>query len=194
MKIKVIELPITALWWIRRQQRQKLWRLYHFICGSLKFKSIGKKVTFNGRVRVEHPYSNIVIGDNCMFGVGCYFLARYPGNIQFGKNVLVNDYCHITSCYSIEIGNNVNIAESVSIRDYDHEFKELDTPIALQGIKGAPIIIKDDVWIGRGVMITSGVTIGQGVIIGANAVVTKDIPAGSIAVGVPAKVIRSRYS
>lgn len=127
-----------------------------------------------------------------MIGVRCYFLAKPPGSIILGKNVFINDNCYITSCYGISIGDNVAIGENVSIRDYDHEFSDITVPISSQGLRGAPIKIGNDVWIGRGVMITSGVTIGKGCIVGANAVVTKDLPDWSLAVGIPARVVRSR--
>lgn len=55
-----------------------------------------------------------------------------------------------------------------------------------------PIIIEDDVWLGYGVIVLSGVRIGRGAIIGAGSVVTKDVPAGAIAVGMPARVMRMR--
>ncbi|MBO5765373.1 MAG: acyltransferase, partial [Lentisphaeria bacterium] len=61
-----------------------------------------------------------------------------------------------------------------------------------QGMKPGRITIEDDVWIAGGVHINSGVTIGRGSVIGAGAVVTKDIPPMSVAVGVPAKVIKKR--
>lgn len=148
----------------------------------------------NGNVRVEHPFSNIVLGDNVMIGVGCYFLAKpSKGSIVIGDNVSINDYSFITSVYGINIGSNTRIAEMVSIRDYDHEFKDSDIPIFKQGLRGERINIGEDVWIGRGVIITSGVNIGRGAIIGANSVVTRDIPDWSIAVGVPAKVKKYRY-
>ena len=57
-----------------------------------------------------------------------------------------------------------------------------------------PIIIEDEVWLGYGVMVLSGVRIGRGAVVGAGSVVTKDVPAGAIAVGVPACVMRMRES
>ena len=74
----------------------------------------------------------------------------------------------------------------------DHVFADPDKPIRLQGMKPGSIIIEDDVWVAGGAHINAGVTIGRGSIIGAGAVVTKDIPPMSVAVGVPAKVIKKR--
>ena len=61
-----------------------------------------------------------------------------------------------------------------------------------QGVEVAPVVIEDDVWIGLNVVVLQGVTIGRGAIVGAGAVVTKNIPAWSIAHGVPAKVVDNR--
>jgi len=156
------------------------------------FSQICRGVKFNGKVRSEKMFADIVIGKDTMIGVGCYFLATREGRIHIGNSVGINDHCYITSNYGITIGAHTRIAEFVSIRDYDHKFDDIAVPISKQGISGGPISIGEDCWIGRGVMITSGVTIGKGSVIGANAVVTRDIPDYSVAVGVPARVIRSR--
>lgn len=191
--VKLSQIPILGIWWLEKKFFYSFWNAFHRLSGPMKFSYIGKNVKFNGRVRVEHPYSNISIGDECMIGKGCYFLAKPgKGSISLGNNVGINDYCFITSCFSIEIGNNVRIAELVSIRDYNHEFEDVNVPIRLQGVRGDNIKIGDDVWIGRGVMITPGISIGKGSIIGANSVVTKSLPEMCVAVGAPAKVIRFR--
>jgi acetyltransferase-like isoleucine patch superfamily enzyme len=160
--------------------------------GVGRFRSIGCRVRFNGWVRFEKPCKDITLGDDSMVGVGCYFLATESGFIHVGRNVGINDHCYLTSNYGVTIGDGVRIAEFVSIRDYDHEFGRTDIPIREQGLRGGPITVGNDVWIGRGVMITGGVTIGRGCVIGANSVVTKDLPDWSIAVGAPARVIKSR--
>ena len=71
-------------------------------------------------------------------------------------------------------------------------FRDPDRPIHGQGIEFGPIVIEDYVWIGGRANIMAGVTIGKGSVIGAGAVVTRDIPPYSVAVGVPAKVIKTR--
>lgn len=193
-KLKISQYPIAGIWWIQRQVRYFFWSCFNRLSIPPKFKYVGKGVKFNGRLRVEHPFSPIRIGDYSMIGVGCYFLATSSGSINIGNHVHINDNCYITSCYGIKIGNNTSIAEQVSIRDYDHEFVDTSIPISSQGFRGAPIEIGEDVWIGRGVMIASGVTIGRGCVIGANAVVTKDLPDWSVAVGVPARTIKNRLA
>ena len=71
-------------------------------------------------------------------------------------------------------------------------FSDPEMLIHEQGMIGLGIKIEDDVWIGAGAIILDGVTIGRGSVIGAGAVVTKNIPPYSVAVGVPARVIKKR--
>ena len=114
------------------------------------------------------------------------------GKLTLGTNSYISSFSVIGVNEQIIIGNNVMIADSVSIRDTDHNFENAKIPMAEQGITKSPVIIEDDVWIGHGAVITKGVTIGSGSIVGANAVVTKDVPSFSIVGGVPAKLIRLR--
>lgn len=113
-----------------------------------------------------------------------------------GKNVQVNDYVHIGAVNKVVIGNNVLIASKVYISDHNHgNYKGLEQSIpdsnpAKRPIVSMPVFIEDNVWIGEQVSILPGVTIGKGSIIGANSVVSKSIPSGCIAIGVPAKVIK----
>lgn len=93
---------------------------------------------------------------------------------------------------AITIGDGVRIAPQVMMIAANHVFTDPDTPIHRQGMAAAPIVIEDDVWVAGKVMITAGVRIGRGCVIGAGAVVTKDLPPWSIAVGAPARVIKTR--
>jgi len=187
----ISSLPLLGLWWLGRQWRYVWWGVLNRLLPG-RFRSIGRGVKFNGWVRFEKPCKDIRIGSGSMVGVGCYFCVDQTGSIDLGPDVTINDHCYITSNYGIRIGEHTLIAEFVSIRDYDHEFARLDVPISEQGFRGGPIEIGEDCWIGRGVIITGNVMIGRGSVIGANAVVTRNIPAYSVAVGVPARVIRMR--
>lgn len=143
-------------------------------------------------------YSKLLksIGNSVIIKPSVYLFS--PQNISIGRNVDINEFCVLypeddPNGY-IKIGDDVMIANSTSIVTSDYIFNDKTKPIWKSGHVHAPVIIEDDVWIGMGVRILKGVTIGKGSIIGAGAVVTKDIPPYSIAVGVPAKVIKKRFA
>lgn len=119
-------------------------------------------------------------------------IIQGSGRLILGKNSYISSFSVIGVNDRIEIGENVMIANSVSIRDTDHVFSDLNLPLNAQGLETAPVIIEDNVWLGHGAVITKGVTIHSGAIVGANAVVTKDVPANAIVGGVPAKLLKYR--
>lgn len=101
---------------------------------------------------------------------------------------------------TIRIGNNVMFGPQITIRGGNHRFDVVGMPVnAVTDAMKRPsddlgVVIEDDVWVGGNATILSGVTIGRGSIIGASAVVTKTVPPYSVAVGNPARVVRSRFS
>ncbi|MFT6843459.1 MAG: acetyltransferase-like isoleucine patch superfamily enzyme [Psychroserpens sp.] len=93
------------------------------------------------------------------------------------------------------IGHYTMLATEVSIIGADHLFDKVGTPIVFSGRpKLEKTKIGNDVWIGHRSIIMAGVSIGDGSIIGAGSIVTKDVPPCSIAVGIPAKIIKKRFS
>ena len=117
-----------------------------------------------------------------------------------GGSVVVGDHSHIQSHCNVKgflgstvIGRNVQIAPHCGFSPYEHGFDALDTDIRDQDIvSSGDIVLEDNVWLGLSVQVLDGVTIGRGTVVGAGAVVTKSLPAESIAVGVPARVSRRR--
>lgn len=139
---------------------------------------------------------NIDIGANSYFLSNCV-LKAFDGWIKIGNDCSVNEFAILfggggLGGGGLEIGNDVRIAAHVRIVPMNHVYEDPKTPIRLQKYKCLGIKIEDDVWLGVGSTVLDGVTIGKGSVIGAGAVVTKDIPPYSIAVGVPAKVIKKR--
>ncbi len=119
-------------------------------------------------------------------------LLSYGGDIELGENCSVNPFCVLYGLGGLKIGNGVRIATHTVIVPANHGFDDPDTFIFRQAETRKGIVIEDDVWIGSGCRILDGVCIGRGSVIGAGAVVTRSIPAYSIAAGVPARVIGQR--
>jgi acetyltransferase-like isoleucine patch superfamily enzyme len=73
-----------------------------------------------------------------------------------------------------------------------HEFEKAGVPVIEQERRSQGITLGENVWLGAGAKVMDGVTIGDHVVVGAGAVVTEDLPAGAVAVGIPARVVRTR--
>ena len=104
-----------------------------------------------------------------------------------GKNVFINTGCHFQDQGGITLGDGTLLGNNVVITTMNHDFD----PDSRGTTYPAPVVIGKKVWIASSVTIVPGVTIGDGSIVGAGSVVTRDIPAGVIAAGVPARVIRN---
>lgn len=116
------------------------------------------------------------------------FQCDYGYNIEIGDNFYANVNCVVLDGAKVKFGNNVFIAPNCGFYTAGHPF---DVEQRNQGLEYAqPITIGDNVWIGAHVCVLPGVTIGNNCVIGAGSVVNKDIPAGSLAVGNPCRVIR----
>ncbi|MDD2584126.1 MAG: acyltransferase [Bacteroidales bacterium] len=116
---------------------------------------------------VNNMVGNVIIGNNSKIGIG---------------NTIIGP---------VAVGHNVIIAQNVTISALNHLYKDISTPIVFQGIIKDQIKISNNVWIGANVVITMGVTIGEHCVIAAGSVVVRDIPDFSVAVGNPAKVIKT---
>lgn len=90
----------------------------------------------------------------------------------------------------VTIGNDIRLAQNVTLSGLNHNYTDVNIPIHAQGVSTAPIVIEDETWIGANVVIVAGVTIGKHCIIAAGSVVTKSIPPYSVAVGNPARVLK----
>ena len=107
-------------------------------------------------------------------------------NIHLGENVFLNAGCTFQDQGGITIGDRVLIGNHGTIVTLNHDFD----PDKRQDLHPSPVFIGNDVWLGSNVTILPGVTIGDGAIIAAGAVENRNIPARTIAAGVPAKVIK----
>ena len=131
------------------------------------------------------------LGPQVLFEPGVWLTAPAPGRIRIGAGTFLNLGVMVAAKELVEIGEHCMFANGCFITDANHRFDDPSTPVPWQGFASkGPTRVGDNVWCGANVVITSGVTIGERCVIGANSVVTQDIPAFSIAAGVPAQVIR----
>ena len=140
---------------------------------------------------------DITIGDDCRIAARIALVGRAASaetpQLIIGNNVGIGWRTGIYVGTIIIIGDNVRIAGEGSLSGYVGH--PLDAKARAEGKPDTDdqvrdIIIEDDVWLGRGVTVNSGVTIGAGTIVGSGSVVTKDLPPGVLAGGIPARVIR----
>jgi len=145
-----------------------------------EFMSIGNNFRCFKRIRLE-AYSK-------------HLEFSFKPDIHIGNDVSINYDCHIACINKIFIGDNVLIASKVFITDHYHgeiNARAMLTPPSLRKLYSpGEVYIEDNVFIGEGVSIMPNVHIGKNSVIGANSVVTRNLPPNSVAVGVPAKVIK----
>lgn len=167
----------------------------------LKGIVLGKRSRFIGvPITYVYPGSKIVLGDNLEVRTSAIsnfiglnrrsIIATHDDNAQ----IILGNNCGLSGVVigakqSIIIGNDVMIGANVLITDFD--WHSLDPSQRSAGVSShsRPVIIEDHAFIGYSTTILKGVHIGKNAVVGANSVVTKDIPANSIAVGNPCKVI-----
>ncbi len=146
----------------------------------------GRGSRIRSRVRLDiFPWNSLSLGKRTIIEHGAT-LNNGMGNISIG------DYSRIglnnTVIGPVSVGSDVHLAQNVVVSALNHNFADPSRKISEQGVTAKEIIIEDDVWVGANVVITAGVRIGSHSVIGAGSVVTRDIPAGSLAFGVPATI------
>jgi len=129
------------------------------------------------------------IGDRVSIDEFCDFSA----GVHVGDDVSIGKYvsCIASPPHSIVIGNDCLIAKSCFIRTDDHVFRSTELPFRLQGRKGSSIQIGDNVWLGVNVVVLKNSCIGSNTVIGACSLVNCSIPSNVVAVGVPARPIKT---
>jgi carbonic anhydrase/acetyltransferase-like protein (isoleucine patch superfamily) len=160
--------------------------------------SVGHDVTiFDGAyIRSVRP-DTVRIGGNTDIHMGfwldCGGAHDAPGSLSIGRGCLLQPYITINAGGArIAIGDHVLLGQMVSIHAGNHAFEDPNRLIVEQGTTHQGITIEEDCWIGAKATILDGVTIGRGSVVGAGAVVTGSLPALSISVGNPARIIRMR--
>ena len=180
--------------WLRWCISKRSYKKNASMGANIKFSSTGRCVNGSG------DKERIKIGENSVVGGSLHISEN--GSIQIGDHFYFGGNSVIGSEKSIRIGRCVIISNDVRIYDNNNHpiSPKARENMSLNGFyndnwlwhhsESAPVVIEDNVWIGQGATILKGVTIGKGSIVATKAVVTKDVPAGCIAAGNPAKVVK----
>jgi acetyltransferase-like isoleucine patch superfamily enzyme len=123
-----------------------------------------------------------------------YWNARTKGKVIIGEHCNFNENVMMASTHpgKITIGNYVIVGPNVVMRNANHIYGDIEKPIRYQGKQALDILIEDDVWIASNVVVLPGAIIRKGSVIGAGAIVRGEIPPYSVAVGIPARVVKRR--
>ena len=164
------------LWWLRNRVGVR----------------IGRNCKIHPTVVFQQGHGDLIsIGDDVEIWPGV-ILAPYGGSIHIGDRVYIGPYSVLYGQGGLRVGNDTLIASHVVLIPSNHAFEKTDTPIRDQGLKNLGIDIAENCWLGARSTVLDGVHLAKGCVIGAGAVVTKSLPEGSIAVGVPARVTGNR--
>jgi len=168
--------------WLSRLMRLAIFRRRHsqILWPKAMFAGRGTKVavTGGGTLRSGENLDLVNLAD---------ILVKF-NTLLTGRNTNIEIGAVISCREAIFIGDNALIAEHVTIRDQDHNFRHAFVTVQA-GFTTATIAIGDNVWIDMKATVTKGVTVGDNVVMDANSVVTPDITSNSVAVGVPARVV-----
>ena len=164
-----------------------------FFAGA--FASYGRRSVIQLPVRLRGP-RRIAIGTEVFIGAGSWL--QVEGDVSGEIAIVIGDGTSIvggsviSAARSVRIGRQVLMARNVYIADHMHAFEDIQLPVLAQGITEVGAVeIGDGAWLGQNVVVGPGVRIGRGAVVGANSVVLADVPDHTVAVGAPARPVRS---
>lgn len=190
-----MQTALTRAWFCRRRVRVGSGCIF-----SRRVRIVGGGIEIGSGVRVDEGCilvgsrdgrPSVRIGDNVHLWRNV-LLDSATGSITIGSDVSIGSYTEIYGHGGCDVGDDCQIAGHCYIIPANHRFDDPTIPIRKQGTDHRGVSIGDDCWLGHGVSVLDGVTIGRGSVIGARAVVTSSLPAFSVAVGAPARVVSRR--
>jgi len=178
------------------------------------FAKVGHGVVFGRNLVIRHPHKitigdyvmidddcvldakgcpgeHFLIGDHVIVSRGCILSAK-KGTLSIGENTNFGAYCLVYAVAETSIGRDTLFAAQCYIGGSMYHIDRIDIPPIQQGSYANGVTIGDGCWLGAGVKVLDGVTISDGVVLGSGAVVNKNIEPFTVAVGVPAKIMKQR--
>jgi len=174
-------------WYERNRRLRRRWRINRHMARAGAFI----RYPVEGELLEALDEGRLTIGEGTLLEPGCWLTLSPAARISIGRGCFLNKNTMLAAHEQIEIGDHVMFANNCFVGDADHRFDDPDLPVTWQGFTSkGPVRIGSNVWFGVGCVVTSGVEIGDRCVIAANSVVTTDLPAGVIAAGAPARVVK----
>jgi len=174
----------------------------------------GRNVVFGQNVVLRHPHKirigdDVVVDDHCLLdakghdnrgidiGTGVFIgrntiVSCKNGDVSIGDGVNIGFNCEVFSASRVVIGAHTLLAAYCYVIGGDHDWSDPSRPVVEQARSSRGVTIGPGAWLGAGVKVLDGTVVGDGAIVGAGAVARGEIPAGAIAVGMPARVVGTR--
>jgi acetyltransferase-like isoleucine patch superfamily enzyme len=170
---------------IPKQTRPRLW-IKLFV--NPFYHKKGKGAILRPRTRMDVvPWNKFELGEDST-------IEDFSAINNGVGDVIVGDRSKIglsnTIIGPVTIGNDIRLAQNITLSGLNHNYEDVSRPIHVQGISTAAITIEDGTWIGANAVVLAGVTIGKNCVIAAGSIVTKNIPSYSVAAGNPARVLK----
>ncbi len=183
-----MKLYLQKWWWYERNSRPlRRLRIHRHMLRAEAFI----RFPVQGNVLEALDDGRLEIGRGTLLEPQCWITIADEGRVTIGEGCFLNIGTMIAAQDEVTIGDHVMFANGCFVSDASHAYDRDDIPVTWQGFTSkGPTRIGSNCWFGVNCVVNSGVTIGERCVIGANSVVTRDIPAGTIAAGAPAKPIR----
>ncbi|MGH2922699.1 MAG: acyltransferase [Solirubrobacterales bacterium] len=178
---------VKRRWYERNRRLRRRWRINaHAARGGFFIR-----YPVEGELLEALDAGRLRIGEGTLLEPGCWLTLAPEARITIGEGCFLNRETMLAASELVEIGDHVMFANHCFVGDSEHRYDDPERPVTWQGFEPkGPVRIGSNCWFGVGCVVTGGVSIGDRSVIGSNSVVTRDIPPGVIAAGVPAKVIR----
>lgn len=181
------------VWWRKRRWYERNRRPLRRLRIDRHAAALGAYIRhpIEGEILEALDQGRLHLGQGAHLEPGVWLTLGPEAEIEIGDGVFLNRNVMVAAIDRVSIGAHTMLANGCFVGDSAHRFDDPETPITWQGFTSkGPVSIGSNCWLGVNCVVTSGVSIGDRSVIGANSVVTGDIPAGVIAAGAPAKVIR----
>ncbi|KHL08388.1 succinyltransferase-like protein [Mumia flava] len=187
-------LDLARTWWVKHRwygRARRPWNRLRLTAELARRRAYARGPVLGEALEMLRD-GRLELGPDVLLEPWVWITGGPDARITVGEGSFLNVGVMLAASHRVEIGPHCMLANGCLVTDSDHRFDDPELPVPWQGFTSrGPTIVGDNTWLGANVVVTSGVTIGRRCVVGANSVVTRDLPAFSVAAGAPARVIRT---